>query len=110
MKADLLNLPPDQREAALQDWLTRRLARYLGRLDIDPRVPLAEYGIDSLVALNLYGDVEEELGLPVDVTVVLDYPTVAALAEHLAQQSLEDDVPPPGPPPSVAQTAERSRP
>jgi [acyl-carrier-protein] S-malonyltransferase len=104
MKADLLNLPPQQREAALRDWLMRRLARYLGRLDIDPEVALAEYGIDSLVALNLYGDVEEELGLPVDVTVVLDYPTVAALAEHLSQQAEDNAVP------SPAQSPERSRP
>jgi acyl carrier protein len=91
MNAEMLTLPARQREAALQEWLLRRLARYLGRLDIDAEVPLAEYGIDSLVALNLYGDVEEELGLPVDVTVVLDYPTVAALAEHLSQQA-EDSV------------------
>ncbi|HZU56477.1 MAG TPA: acyl carrier protein [Actinocrinis sp.] len=104
MKADLLNLPPRQREEALREWLTRRLARYLGRLDIDPGVALAEYGIDSLVALNLYGDVEEELGLPVDVTVVLDYPTVAALAEHLSQQAEDPAVSSPSQPP------ERSRP
>ncbi|HEU5357085.1 MAG TPA: acyl carrier protein [Actinocrinis sp.] len=104
MNADLLNLPAPQREAALRDWLMRRLARYLGRLDIDPEVALAEYGIDSLVALNLYGDVEEELGLPVDVTVVLDYPTVAALAEHLSQQAEDSAVP------SPAQSPERSRP
>ncbi len=96
MNAELLTYPPEQREAALREWLVHRLARYLGRLDIDPRVPLAEYGIDSLVALNLYGDVEEELGLPVDVTVVLDYPTVAALAEHLSQQADELGLPPGG--------------
>ena len=110
MNADVLNLPPEQREAALREWLARRLARYLGRLDIDPQVPLAEYGIDSLVALNLYGDVEEELHLPVDVTVVLDYPTVAALAEHLSQQAQESGAPPPGAQSSDAQTIERSRP
>ncbi|MGH6655861.1 MAG: acyl carrier protein [Actinocrinis sp.] len=89
MSGDLINLPPRQRESALRAWLSERLARYLGRTDIAARVPLAEYGIDSLVALNLYGDVEEELGLPVDVTVVLDYPTVAELAEHLSQQADE---------------------
>ena len=107
MKAELLTYPPEQREAALRDWLVRRLSRYLGRLGIDPNVPLAEYGIDSLVALNLYGDVEEELGLPVDVTVVLDYPTVAALAEHLSQQADELDRRPAG---RQTPFQERSRP
>jgi acyl carrier protein len=86
MTDNLLYLPRERREPALREWLTVRLARYLGRQDIDPLVPLAEYGIDSLVALNLYGDLEEELDLPVDVTVVLDYPTVDALARHLSQQ------------------------
>jgi acyl carrier protein len=115
VNARMLTLAPEQREAALREWLVHRLARYLGRLDIDPLVPLAEYGIDSLVALNLYGDVEEELGLPVDVTVVLDYPTVAALAEHLSQQA--DDsraqsgtIAPVGTPPRDGRTSERSRP
>jgi acyl carrier protein len=86
MTNDLIQLPRERRERALREWLTVRLARYLGRQDIDPHVPLAEYGIDSLVALSLYGDLEEELDLPVDVTVVLDYPTVDALARHLSQQ------------------------
>ena len=86
MTDNLIYLPPERRERALREWLVVRLARYLGRQDIDPLVPLAEYGIDSLVALNLYGDLEEELDLPVDVTVVLDYPTVDALARHLSQQ------------------------
>ena len=86
MTDNLIYLPPERRERALREWLVVRLARYLGRQDIDPLVPLAEYGIDSLVALNLYGDLEEELDLPVDVTVVLDYPTVEALARHLSQQ------------------------
>lgn len=102
MSGDLINLPPEEREPALRAWLTERLARYLDRSEISALVPFAEYGIDSLVALNLYGDVEEELGLPVDVTVVLDYPTVASLAEHLSQQAGELDL--------DTQTPERSRP
>jgi acyl carrier protein len=87
MTDNVINLPLVRRERAMREWLILRLARYLGLSDIDPQVPLAEYGIDSLVALNLYGDVEEEFGLPVDVTVVLDYPTVDALAKHLSQQA-----------------------
>jgi len=115
VNARLLTLPHAQREAALREWLVRRLARYLGRLDIDPLVPLAEYGIDSLVALNLYGDVEEELGLPVDVCVVLDYPTVAALAEHLSQQAEDNAGRPRAAAPGAAhpgdtRTSDRSRP
>jgi [acyl-carrier-protein] S-malonyltransferase len=107
MSGDLINLPASEREPALRAWLTERLARYLGRTDIAADVAFAEYGIDSLVALNLYGDVEEELGLPVDVTVVLDYPTVAELAEHLSQQAEDAG---PGDSQSPEPTPERSRP
>lgn len=107
MSGDMIKLPPQEREPALRAWLTERLARYLGRTDIAAHVAFAEYGIDSLVALNLYGDVEEELGLPVDVTVVLDYPTVAELAEHLSQQA--DEVGP-GETQSPESSPERSRP
>ena len=104
--SDLIKLPPDEREPALRAWLTEHLARYLGRTDIAADVAFAEYGIDSLVALNLYGDVEEELGLPVDVTVVLDYPTIDELAAHLSQQAeeVEPDTQ------SAEKSPERSRP
>lgn len=77
-------LPAGEREAALLAWLEPRLGRYLGRSAIDPSASLAEYGLDSLAALNLYGDIEDEFELLVDPTVVLEYPTLDALAKHLA--------------------------
>jgi acyl carrier protein len=77
-------LPAEQREAALLEWLEPRLGRYLGRTAIDPFASLAEYGLDSLAALNLYGDIEDEFELLVDPTVVLEYPTLDSLAKHLA--------------------------
>ncbi|MFI8852405.1 acyl carrier protein [Streptomyces sp. 891-h] len=69
-------------------WLTARLAEFLGRPaeDIDPRTPFAEYGLDSVAALSLYGDIEDEFALFLEPTVAWDHPTVEALARCLAEE------------------------
>ncbi|MFB6618340.1 acyl carrier protein [Streptomyces sp. NPDC085524] len=85
-----MTLPAPTRSAAapLYGWLTDRLAAYLDREpeSIDPTVPLAVYGMDSVCGLSLCGDVEDELGIPVDPSLAWDHPTVAALAQHLASR------------------------
>ncbi|MEW2418689.1 acyl carrier protein [Streptomyces sp. NPDC046866] len=81
-------LPAPARHALvpLQQWVTARVAVYLDRLPetIDPHVPLAEYGMDSVCALSLCGDIEDVFGLPLDPQLAWDHPTVAALAGQLA--------------------------
>lgn len=70
----------------IEAWLVRAIAKSL-RIDdkqIDPQRPFAEFGIDSVAAVELSGDLEAWLGKPVAATVVWDYPTVAQLAAHLA--------------------------
>jgi acyl carrier protein len=72
----------------LTAWLIARVAVYLEREpeDIDPREPLAEYGLDSIASLSLCGDVEEDFGIILDPTAAWDYPTPAAFAEHLFKE------------------------
>jgi acyl carrier protein len=72
----------------LIDWLTERVSVYLQRApeEIDPGEPLAEYGLDSVAALSLCGDVEEDFDLILDPTVAWDYPTIAAFAAHLLEE------------------------
>lgn len=74
--------------AALERWLTERLAFHLERraLDVDPATPLADYGLDSLAAFGLCGEIEQRYLLPVDPTVLWEYPTVRAVAGHLAER------------------------
>ncbi|MEV7541031.1 acyl carrier protein [Streptomyces sp. NPDC089915] len=73
--------------AAPHEWLAARLSLYLRRTpeSIDPTVPLAEYGMDSVAALSLCGDLEEEFDLEVEPTLLWDHPTVEALVRHLEQ-------------------------
>ena len=69
----------------LRGWLLDRLSCYLHRPQsaIDPAVPLAEYGMDSVCSLSLCGDLEEQFGLEVDQTLLWDHPTVQSLLGHL---------------------------
>ena len=69
----------------LADWLTTRVAGYLNvppeTIDID--TPLADCGIDSVLAMRLCVDLECEKGFAVETTMVWDYPTIGAIAEYL---------------------------
>ncbi|MEU4830921.1 acyl carrier protein [Streptosporangium sp. NPDC023615] len=70
---------------AVRGWLTARVASYVGRPpgEIDPLVPIARYGMDSVYSLGLCGDIEAEYGLQVEPTLTWEHPTVAAIADHL---------------------------
>ncbi|MER5641540.1 acyl carrier protein [Kitasatospora sp. NPDC002227] len=73
---------------SLTVWLADRIAVYLKRnpSEIDPTVPLAEYGLNSVAALGLCGDIEEDFDLILEPTAAWDYPTVEALAGHLLDE------------------------
>ncbi|MDH6579755.1 acyl carrier protein [Kitasatospora sp. MAP5-34] len=85
-RSELVITSLDGTEYELLGWLTACLGRQLPhrtrRVDID--VPLAEYGVDSVVALGLYGEIEDAFGLRLDPGVVFEHPTVHRLARCLA--------------------------
>lgn len=72
----------------LADWLTTKVAGYLNvspnTIDID--TPLADCGIDSVMAMTLCADLECERGLAVDTTIVWDHPTIDAIATYLVAE------------------------
>lgn len=72
----------------LADWLTAKVAQYLNvaphTIDID--TPLADCGIDSVMAMTLCADLECERGLAVDTTIVWDHPTIDAIATYLVAE------------------------
>lgn len=53
---------------------------------IDRAQPLEAMGVDSLMALELRNRLETESGLTLSATLAFNHPTVAALAEHLADR------------------------
>ncbi|MGE6758923.1 acyl carrier protein [Corallococcus interemptor] len=72
---------------SLSGWLSSRIAAYVQRRpdEIRADVPLAEYGLDSVYALTLAGDLEDHLGLSLDPTLMWDHPTIAGLTQALLQ-------------------------
>ncbi|MEH1166477.1 acyl carrier protein [Micromonospora sp. CPCC 205539] len=71
---------------ALRTWLIDRIAYYLECESalINPTRSLADYGLDSVLALTLCGDLEDRLGIRLEPTVVWDHPTVDELVAHCA--------------------------
>ena len=79
--------PAATRQPMLLEHVRGRVARIL-RLElshVDRDAPLKSLGIDSLMTLELRNRLEADLGLRLSATLVWNYPTVAALAGHLAE-------------------------
>ncbi|MCC7358650.1 MAG: SDR family oxidoreductase [Anaerolineales bacterium] len=53
---------------------------------LDPRRPLREYGLDSLMALDLSAALGRLIGRQLPATLVYEQPTVTALADRLARE------------------------
>jgi acyl carrier protein len=72
----------------LEQWIRARVATVLGRaaarIELDR--PLRSMGLDSLLGLQLRTELEKATGLKLPATVVWNYPTVTALAQHLADR------------------------
>jgi acyl carrier protein len=75
--------------ADLTAWLTAKVAEYTETAPdgISPSARLTDLGLDSIYALALCGDLEDDFGLVVEPTIIWDHPTVGELAGHLAERS-----------------------
>jgi acyl carrier protein len=75
----------DPKRRPILRWLTTALASYLEvpPTTINPMVPLAEMGVDSVHAISLVGDVEMHFDIDVDPTMIFDYPTLSRIAEFI---------------------------
>ncbi|GHH11452.1 acyl carrier protein [Streptomyces rubradiris] len=69
----------------IRTWLTERVAYFLDARpqDIAADDLLVEIGLDSVYALTLCGDVEDEFGILVEATLAWDHPTIDALTAHI---------------------------
>ncbi|MDR3637904.1 MAG: AMP-binding protein, partial [Isosphaeraceae bacterium] len=67
-------------------WLAARIGGPLGLSvdQVDVRKPFAGFGLGSLQAVGLAADLEQWLGRPLSPTLAYEYPTIEALARHLA--------------------------
>jgi acyl carrier protein len=72
-------------------WLIAQLGSYLEvpATTINPMVPLADMGVDSVHAISLVGDIELHFDIDVDPTLIFDYPTLARIAEFITHAVVE---------------------
>jgi acyl carrier protein len=67
-----------------ETWLTRTVADLLGLPDVDRDLPLTELGLSSREAVALTGRISDQLGIPVEPTLLWERPTIRELTCHLA--------------------------
>jgi phthiocerol/phenolphthiocerol synthesis type-I polyketide synthase A len=81
-------MPADEVRAELQAGLRAILARelQLAEADLDLDRPFAEYGLNSVMAMSVRRDTELFVGIELSATMLFNYPTIVALAEHLAKK------------------------
>jgi acyl carrier protein len=94
LRARLEEAPPRERRKLVEQHVLAAARRILDIDDadeIDPREPLTELGLDSLMAVELRGLLSSGLGVERNLpsTLVFDYPSVADLTEYLMNEVLQ---------------------
>ena len=78
----------------IEEWIVNQLAAVLNTtpdtIGLDD--PLTEYGLESIEAFSLSGDLSEWLNQKLSPTLIWDYPTISQLANHLASLVNEEDL------------------
>lgn len=69
----------------LREWIAVRMGQPVNA--IAPERAFADFGLDSMTALELAEQLQQWLGISIASTVTWDFPNIQALAEHLAQES-----------------------
>lgn len=79
-------VPAEARRGLLMDVLRGHLARILGSsgAQIDVEKPLADLGMDSLMAVELAGSLEQDIGRPVSVMQMIQASSAVAVVDLLA--------------------------
>lgn len=78
---------PTKLAAWITDWLARELR--ISHQQITLVKPFTSYGVDSMHATMLVGDLEEYLSRRLSPTLAWDYPSVEKLAQYLSQLAPE---------------------
>jgi acyl carrier protein len=105
LREQIRALPPHERKAALTDRLQREIAAVMGiqrAEDLELATGLMERGMDSLMAVELSGRLGRLLGVSLPTTLAFEFPTLAALAQHLLASIVDDEETGPEPVTAVA--------
>ena len=82
-------MPENPNETEIRDWCVKYLARTLDlpEATVDPDASFARLGLDSANSVYLIVELEEWLGIELSAELIVEYPSIRALASHLAQRA-----------------------
>ena len=89
---EMNNAPPAERIEMLVRHIQTEAARVLGLDDpgqLDPHAPLQNLGFDSLMAVELANQMTATTGLSLPVTLLVDHPTLHAVARYIVRSVLK---------------------
>jgi myxalamid-type polyketide synthase MxaB len=90
--AQLLAIPPARKKAYLASRVESRIRTVLSLGNdqtIDPARPLQEYGLDSLLSIELRNSLSADLSTKLSATALFDYPTMGGLTNWLFDDVLK---------------------
>ena len=89
-------LQPASGNSTIATWLREHIAQKVGisPASVDLETPFASYGLDSMAAVRLSGELEDWLGCKLAPTLAYDYPNIASLANYLAKLTGTHPFPP----------------
>ncbi|MYY80794.1 acyltransferase domain-containing protein [Streptomyces sp. SID335] len=93
LRRELAALPVRERSGRLLDVVREQVSgvlRYEPGQEVEPEKAFKDLGFDSLVVVELRNRLRAATGLRLPATLVYDYPTPRALAEHLLDKVLPD--------------------
>lgn len=75
--------------AEIEGWLVAKIAGLtkVSPEEVDIDEPFANFGLNSIDAVSLSGDLEEILGCGLSATLLWDFPTIRELSAYLAEEA-----------------------
>jgi acyl transferase domain-containing protein len=86
LRQQLAEAPAGRRRSLVAGFVTGHALRILGMdpaRPVDPQAPLGEFGLDSLLAVELRNTLSAALSQPLPATLLFEYPTLDALTDFL---------------------------
>jgi myxalamid-type polyketide synthase MxaC len=94
LQRQLADAPQSRRRPLVAAFIRERALRALGvdpAKPIDPRTPLGDLGLDSLLAVELRNTLGGALSVSLPATLLFDYPSIEALTDYLLADVLHLD-------------------
>src|SRR5262249_21988905 len=89
--------PGTPRRALLREHIVQQVAKILefdNSFVLDPQQPLAEVGLDSLMAIELRNMLSTSIDRQVPPTLLFDYPTIESVVSYLTSLVFDDEAHP----------------